>query len=56
MDFDYGEKGYFGIKKFPLQMAELIIKESNKLGFEGRALDVGCALGRSTLELAYHFK
>ena len=56
MEFDFGEQEYFGIRNFPSHCAELVDFEASKRGLLGRCLDVGCALGRSTVELATRFK
>jgi len=40
---------------FPKRTAELCIKHSSKAQ-GGRALDIGCAVGRASFELAAHFK
>ncbi len=51
MDFHYGPE-HFGVPNFPKTCAErcLAVKPSGE-----RALDLGCATGRSTLELARGF-
>jgi len=53
-EFHYGAE-YFEIRNFPLVCVELAIDLTQ--GAERRsALDVGCALGRSTFELGMHYK
>jgi hypothetical protein len=54
INFHYGEQ-YFGIENFPLKCAEICINEAKKHKLQGRALDLGCAVGRSTVELAQYF-
>ena len=56
LDFHYGETEYFGIKNFPKVCAERCISVCEKFGIEGRAMDLGCAVGRSVVELAQKFK
>lgn len=52
-EFHYGDS-YFGVRNFPQQMAELAVG-----AMAGRpaasALDLGCAAGRASFELARHF-
>lgn len=54
VNFHYGED-HFGIKNFPLKCAEVCIEEAKRFGIKGRALDLGCAVGRTTVELASYF-
>lgn len=52
-EFHYGDS-YFGVPNFPKTLASLAVEmmgEHNK----GKALDIGCAVGRATFELAQHF-
>lgn len=55
LEFDFGEQEYFGIRNFPAHCADLVKAEATKRGLSGRALDIGCALGRSTVELVSNF-
>ena len=55
-EFHYDETEYFGIKNYPKNCADKCIEVAEKFNIEGRALDLGCALGRSTIELARKFK
>ena len=55
MDFHYGETEYFGIKNFPANCAQKCIDAAKTENIKGRALDLGCAVGRSTIELAKYF-
>lgn len=50
-EFQYGES-HFGVKNFALACAELAAGFANK---KAKALDLGCATGRATFELAKHF-
>jgi 5-histidylcysteine sulfoxide synthase/putative 4-mercaptohistidine N1-methyltranferase len=52
-EFHYGDE-YFGVPNFPAALAQLAIQAmGNKPA--GHALDLGCATGRATFELARHF-
>lgn len=52
-EFHYGDE-YYGVANFPKALAELAIKAmGNQPALH--ALDLGCATGRSTFELAKHF-
>ncbi len=53
-DFQYGET-YFGVENFAVKMAELAI-EYSKYTPQHRALDIGCATGRCSFELANVFE
>ena len=53
-DFQYGET-YFGVENFALKMAELAIEHSKNTP-QHRALDIGCATGRCSFELANVFE
>jgi hypothetical protein len=46
--FHYGP-ALFGIENFPKACADVCINEAKKRGIQGRVLDLGCAVGRSTL-------
>ena len=52
-EFHYGDE-YFGVKNFPLAMAELAIHAMGDRPAR-KALDLGCAAGRASFELARHF-
>lgn len=52
-EFHYGDC-YFGVANFPQAMAKLAIKAMGKK-HASKALDLGCAAGRATFELARHF-
>ncbi len=57
LEFHYGEE-YFSVPNFARACAEICIDEADKAGLEGdslRALDIGCAVGRSSFELAKYF-
>lgn len=53
LEFNYGEQ-WHGEPNFPRELAEaaLVAMDGRALG---RALDIGCACGRSSFELARHF-
>ncbi len=50
LEFHYGDE-YFGVKNFPKTCIDTIFDKTSKLTFN-RALDLGCAVGRSSFELA----
>lgn len=52
-EFHYGEE-YFGVPNFSKALADIAIKAMAKRPAR-KALDLGCAVGRSTFELARHF-
>jgi len=52
-EFHYGDE-YFGVANFSKSLAELAIELAGD-ALTGKALDIGCASGRATFELAKHF-
>lgn len=52
-EFHYGEE-YFGVPNFPAALARLAIRAMGNKPAR-RALDLGCAAGRASFELARHF-
>jgi putative 4-mercaptohistidine N1-methyltranferase len=52
-EFHFGDE-YFGVANFPKVLAELAIANMGNRPAR-RALDLGCATGRATFELARHF-
>jgi len=52
-EFHYGEE-YFGVENFPAQLARTCLSLAGD-GPRERALDLGCAVGRATFELAREF-
>ncbi|HKI73771.1 MAG TPA: 5-histidylcysteine sulfoxide synthase [Pseudomonadales bacterium] len=58
-EFHYGDE-YFGVPNFSKALADMAIAacvDSNGAeAMRGRALDLGCAVGRATFELARHFE
>ena len=52
-EFHYGDE-YFGVSNFPKTLAQLAIEVMGDRP-AGQALDLGCATGRATFELARHF-
>ena len=53
IEFHYGDQ-YFGVPNFPRALAQLAIAARGDKP-AGSALDLGCATGRATFELARHF-
>ncbi|MGB4333477.1 MAG: 5-histidylcysteine sulfoxide synthase [Chromatiaceae bacterium] len=56
-EFHYGD-AYFGVPNFPRAVADIALAAWTRHGqgrAAGRALDLGCATGRSSFELARHF-
>lgn len=53
-EFHYGEE-YFGVPNFPAAMVQLAIRAHGDRPAR-RALDLGCAAGRASFELARHFE
>jgi 5-histidylcysteine sulfoxide synthase/putative 4-mercaptohistidine N1-methyltranferase len=52
-EFHYGDE-YFGVPNFPLTLAGIAIRAMGSKPAR-KALDLGCAAGRATFELARHF-
>ena len=52
-EFHYGDE-YFGVANFPKSLVELAIEMIGDKP-KAKALDIGCASGRATFELATHF-
>jgi putative 4-mercaptohistidine N1-methyltranferase len=52
-EFHYGDE-YFGVPNFPRALARIAIAAMGDKP-AGKALDLGCATGRATFELAQHF-
>jgi 5-histidylcysteine sulfoxide synthase/putative 4-mercaptohistidine N1-methyltranferase len=57
LEFHYGDE-YFGVPNFPARCVRAIEKHLTALPDQKRqrALDIGCAVGRSAFELARHFQ
>ena len=53
-EFHYGDT-YFGVPSFPVELARIAIAAMGDRPAR-KALDLGCASGRSTFELAQHFE
>jgi 5-histidylcysteine sulfoxide synthase/putative 4-mercaptohistidine N1-methyltranferase len=53
-EFHYGDE-YFGVANFPKALADIAISAMDGKPAR-RALDLGCATGRATFELARHFE
>lgn len=54
MEFHYGDS-YFGVENYPAKCAELCLKLMDE-DQKGKALDLGCAVGRTSFELAREFE
>ena len=52
-EFHYGDE-YYGVANFPKALAQIAIEAMGSKP-AGKALDMGCATGRATFELARHF-
>ncbi len=52
-EFHYGES-YFNVANFPKTLAQLAVEVMGDQP-KGYALDIGCAVGRASFELAHHF-
>jgi putative 4-mercaptohistidine N1-methyltranferase len=52
-EFHYGES-YFNVPNFPKTLAEIAVSVMGEQP-KGHALDIGCAVGRASFELARHF-
>ena len=50
LEFHYGDE-YFGVKNFPKACIDTLFEKAGNITFK-RALDLGCAVGRSSFELA----
>lgn len=56
LEFHYGTERYFGVPNFPKACVDLSIALNEKHGVGwSKAADLGCAVGRSTFELASRF-
>ena len=51
LDFQYGPQ-YFGVENYGKALVDIACQLTDK---RGRALDIGCATGRASFELARHF-
>lgn len=54
MAFHYG-KSHYGVENYPAKCAQLCLQLMHDVK-KGKALDLGCAVGRTTFELAREFK
>jgi len=56
LEFHYGEE-YFGVANFAKACADICIAEAKRARIKhSKALDLGCAVGRSSFELARYFE
>ena len=54
-EFHFNDEPYFTVRNFPLVCGEKAVKVAKDEKLTGRALDIGCALGRTSIVLAQHF-
>lgn len=50
--FHFGNEEHFGVSNYPHVCAVKCIAISQQHNIKGRALDLGCAVGRTTVDLA----
>jgi len=55
LEFHYGEE-YFGVENYAKHCGKICVELAKKEQLSGKALDLGCAVGRSSFELATHFE
>ncbi len=55
MQFHYNDEENFTVKNFPHVIGHKAVKVAHEEKLTGRALDIGCAVGRTSVELASHF-
>eukprot|EP01006_Ploeotia_vitrea_P059777 TRINITY_DN74771_c0_g1_i1.p1 TRINITY_DN74771_c0_g1~~TRINITY_DN74771_c0_g1_i1.p1 ORF type:complete len:744 (-),score=106.35 TRINITY_DN74771_c0_g1_i1:392-2623(-) len=55
MEFHYGRE-YLGVSNFPKKCADVCIEMAKELKLTKKALEVGCAAGRTTFELTRQFE
>jgi len=55
LDFHYGET-YFGVDNFARACGEICNAIAKEQNFTGKALDIGCAVGRTSFELSKYFQ
>lgn len=55
IDFHYNDEERFTVKNFPKTCGEKSLEIAQKENLKGRALDIGCATGRTSIVLAEHF-
>ncbi|MBK4785829.1 MAG: 5-histidylcysteine sulfoxide synthase [Pantoea sp. Pent] len=51
LDFQYGS-GYYGVPNYAAELVDIVLPHCAQ---RGHALDIGCATGRASFELARHF-
>ncbi|WP_417604983.1 5-histidylcysteine sulfoxide synthase [Oceanimonas baumannii] len=54
LEFHYGDS-YFGVPNYPVACVNTLLEKLPELN-RGKALDLGCSVGRASFELARHFK
>lgn len=55
LEFHYGAE-YFGVENYARHCGRICVELAQQHQLSGKALDLGCAVGRSTFELATHFE
>ncbi len=55
LEFHYGAE-YFGVTNYAKKCGEVCVELAREMGLSGRAMDLGCAVGRSSFELARQFE
>lgn len=55
LEFHYGAE-YFGVENYARHCGRICVELARQHRLSGKALDLGCAVGRSTFELATHFE
>ncbi len=53
LEFHYGDS-YFNVPNYPVACVQALLAQTTALNL-GRALDLGCSVGRASFELARHF-
>jgi len=54
LNFHFGANN-FGVENYPYVCSQVCIEKAKKLNIKGRALDLGCAVGRTSIDLAEYF-
>lgn len=54
LNFHFGANN-FGVENYPYVCSQVCVEKAKKLNIKGRALDLGCAVGRTSIDLAEYF-